>query len=196
MNLTDSPINPGRLRLAGCLAMLNALLTIPWFIMTFVIAGKEGLLPKLADAVMQVSSTFIFVYTTVMLRTLLNRRYAFHLTDRFIDWLVKANIVLTAVSLIGIISPDVASSAGTFALILIVPLGVIQILFGLKLQQLPSDLEGLLRPYCYLTMATGLCLASIVMLPVGIITGAISDIMLGTIFFQTITMGRTIDTQA
>jgi hypothetical protein len=177
-------INLTSFRVAGWLAMANAFLTIPWFIMTFFLASKEGLWPRLADVCMQLVSAFIFIYTVITLRTLLNRNHSFHDTDRLIEWMVKANVVITAVSLIGLASPAVASSAGTLAAILIIPLGVLQLFFGLKLQQLPSDNAPLVRPYSYLNIATGFCLATIVMIPLGVVVGAIADIMLGTILLQ------------
>lgn len=171
-------------RIAGWMAMVNAFLTIPWIIMTFFIAEKAGLWPRLADAAMQLASAAIFIYTIITLRTLLHRSYSFHDTDRLIEWMIKANLVVTTVSLIGNISTSVASAAGTVAVILIVPLGVLQLFFGLKLQQLQTESSLLFRPYSYLNIATGFCLATIIMIPLAIVVGAIADIMLATILLQ------------
>lgn len=185
-----------RYRMAGTLAMFNALLTIPWLIMTFFLTEKEGLWFKVAEIFMQSSSTFIFVFTSWTLMKFLKQVHGFNLVDRYILMLIKANVVLMAVSIIGVAFPAIASGTGVLAMVLIIPLGVIQILFGLKLQQLPSDLGGLLRPYCYLNIVTGFSMAAIILLPLGILTGAIADIMLGTIFFQVAGSGRLIDTKA
>ena len=184
-----------RYRLAGTLAMLNALLTIPWFIVTFLLTDREWAWLKLAEAFMQTSSVLIFIFTSLSLKKLLNIAHGFHETDRHILWLIKLNFVLLAVSLTGLISPSFASSAGIVSLLFVVPLGVVQLLLGVKLQKLPSDLGGLLRPYCYLNMVTGFSLAAIILLPLGILTGAIADIMLGTIFFQSAVPGRLVDTE-
>jgi hypothetical protein len=46
-----------------------------------------------------------------------------------------------------------------------------------KLLKLPDDLGGMLKPFCYANMATGIFLASIVLIPLGILTSAISDLM-------------------
>jgi len=45
-------------------------------------------------------------------------------------------------------------------------------------------------------MITGFSLAAIILLPLGILTGSIADIMLGTIFFQAAASGTLIDTKA
>jgi hypothetical protein len=68
---------------------------------------------------------------------------------------------------------------------MIAAVGIGQIFLGLRLLRLPADLQGLQKPYCYLNIATGCFLASVYLFPVGILTGSIADVMLGTIFFQT-----------
>lgn len=187
---------PLRFRLAGLLAMLNALLAIPWFILTLSLAEKSDPWTKLAEVSMMLLSTILFVYIIVTLRTLVNRRYAFHAADQLILWQIKLNLIALAVSLVGIAVPDIASTANILALVLVVPMGILQLMFGQRLLQLPADLNGLLRPYCYLNMAAGFFLASIVLIPLGILAGAISDIMLGTIFFQAVPPRPIIDTEA
>ncbi|GAM11293.1 hypothetical protein OR1_03604 [Geobacter sp. OR-1] len=189
-------VNSPRYRLAGTLAMINALLTIPWFIMTFLLTEKGGVWPKVAEILMQTSSTFIFVFISLALKKLLNNVHDFHATDRYIMWLIKANIVLTAISVVGVVLPSFASSVGVLTLIFVIPMGILQLIFGLKLLQLPGDLGGLHRPYCYLNIITGFSLAAIILLPLGIFSGAVADIMLGTIFFQMASHGTLIDTEA
>ena len=188
--------SPPRYRLAGSLAMVNALLTIPWVIMTFFLQDRDLLVMKILNALLMTASTGIFVYTSLTLRKLLNTGHSFTDADRYLLLMIKAGVVLTFISLLETALPAFASAAGTLALFLIVPLGIVQILFGLKLQNLPSELGGLRRPYCYLNIFTGFCFASILLMPVGIITGAITDIMLGTIFFQESKTGRLINTEA
>lgn len=194
-SVTES-LTPARFRLAGLLAMLNALLAIPWFILTLSLAEKSEPWTKLAEASMMLLSTTLFIYIIVTLRTLVNRRYAFHAADQLILWQIKLNLIALAVSLVGIAVPDTASTANILALVLVVPMGILQLMFGQRFLQLPADLNGLLRPYCYLNMAAGFCLASVVLIPLGILAGAISDIMLGTIFFQSLPPRPTIDTEA
>jgi hypothetical protein len=47
-----------------------------------------------------------------------------------------------------------------------------------------GNLGGLLKPFCYLNMATGVCVASLMLILVGVVLSAISDLMLATIFFN------------
>jgi hypothetical protein len=62
--------------------------------------------------------------------------------------------------------------------------GIVQIQLGFKLLKLENNLGGLLKPFCYMNMATGICVASIVLILVGAVVSAISDLMLATIFFN------------
>jgi hypothetical protein len=192
---SPSPTN-ARLRIAGSLAMFNAFLTIPWVIITYFLTERKGLIFKSAELLMQSASTLMFIYTVLTLQRLLNQRYSFNEIDGFIGWMIKVNLLLTAVSIVGVAGgPEVAEPAGILALILVVPLGVIQLVMGLRLLRLSDDPKSLFRAYGYLNLATGFCLATIIMIPVGIFSGAVADIMLGTIFFQAASPGQVIDTK-
>lgn len=170
---------------AGWLAMTSAVLTIPWFILTFFLTEQKGVAAKAAEAAMLVAGTALTVYLLVTLRRLLHERYGFRQADLPIGLLIKANIVSAAVSLLGLALTQLESALGVFGIIMVVVVGILQIAFGLKLRQLPDTLQGLHKPYCYLNIITGCCLVAFILIPMGILTGAIADVMLGTIFFQT-----------
>ena len=169
---------------AGWLAMTSAALTIPWVILTFFLTEHKGVAAKAAEAAMLVAGTALTVYLLVTLQRLLHERYGFRQADLPIGLLVKASIVSAAVSLVGLAFTQLESALGVFGIIMVVVVGILQIAFGLKLRQLPDTLQGLHKPYCYLNIITGVCLVAFILIPVGILAGAIADVMLGTIFFQ------------
>ncbi len=175
-------ISSRRLIFAGWLAMTSALVTIPWLILSFLL-DKNEVWVKVAEGALLVGSTALFVYTFLTLRGLLHR-HAFSATDRPIALLIQANVVATVVNLLALVSPSLADGAGVIGIGLVVAIGVFHVLFGLRLFQFPDDLGGLHRPYCYLNMITGICLAALVLLPVGILSSAVADVMLGTVFFR------------
>ena len=53
---------------AGWLAMASAVLTIPWFILTFFLADKKGLATKGTEAAMLAVGTALTVYLLLALR--------------------------------------------------------------------------------------------------------------------------------
>jgi len=173
-----------RLKTAGYLAMISALLTLPWLLFTLNIADRNDPAIKAAEVSMLVVGLALLVYLLLTFQHLLHRRYAFHHADKTISLLIQAAIIQTAASLLGLAVPELAAAVRLFVFIMIVIAGILHMMFGIWLLQLPASLGGMHRPYCYLNIVTGFALATILLLPLGILTSCIVDVMLGTIFLQ------------
>jgi hypothetical protein len=173
-----------RLTCSGWLAMTSAVLVIPWLLLSFVPLDRSGVCSRIAQGVLVTAGTALTVYLLVTLRRLLHERHAFSAADSAISFLVTVNLVSAAASLLVAAAPRLETALDPFGLILAVVGGLCQVMFGIKLLRLPDSLGGLRRPYCYLNVVTGLCLATIVLLPLGMAASAVADVMLGTIFFQ------------
>ena len=181
------------LRRAGWLAMVSAISTLPLFWWSVTIRADKNLSERITEAAIQVAGTALFVILSLLFRRLLRQRHRFHGVDRIIDLLIISNLLIGVLSLIGTAVPALAESVGMVLVPVAVAMGILQARFGYLLLALPVDLGGLRTPYAYLNMVAGICLASIVLVPVAIIAGAIADVMLGTIFFQS---ARSISTTA
>ena len=173
-----------RLTTAGWLAMASAALTVPWIVLTFSLAGGVGEGVKAAEICLLVSGTALLVYLLLTLRRLLQEKFSFRAADGIMALLIKVNIVSAAVSVFGFAVPSLEGSVGVFGIVMVVLIGILQGMFGFRLLSLPADLQGLHKPYCYLNIVTGVCTAVVVLLPLGVVASAVSDVMLGTIFFQ------------
>jgi hypothetical protein len=57
-------------------------------------------------------------------------------------------------------------------------------MFATRLLRLSGNLYGLLKPFSYTQIVSGMCLITVFLLPVGIIAGAVADVILGVIFFR------------
>jgi hypothetical protein len=172
------------LTVAGWLAMANAALTVPWVVLTFIIVGKEGRMVKVAENLFLVVGTGLYVYLLVTLRRFLAEKCAFHEADTIVMLLITANVVSVTVGVLGSAFPGLEDSLTNLGIIMVVVLGILQAIFGAKLLRVTDDLKGLHKPYCYLNILTGASTAMIVLLSIGVLSGAIADVMLGTIFFQ------------
>ena len=175
-----------RLKMAGYLAMASALMTLPWFMFTFKLANRNDPAIRAIEASMLVGGVALLVYLLLTFQQLLHRRYAFHHADKTISLLIQAAVTQTAASLLGLAIPELAAAVRMFGFIMVVIVGILHMMFGIWLLQLPASLGGMHRPYCYLTIVTGFSFASIMLLPVGMLTGSIADVMLGTIFLQAV----------
>lgn len=172
------------LKIAGSFAMASAFLTLPMTLYAFMLEGRSDLYANEILTFMQTAGTLIFVTIILYLKRLLNVFCHYHDTDQSIGLMVMASIV-TGILTIGMFSfPTLKEGLGTAVIAALVVQGVVQIRFALTLRKLPVNLGGLLVPFCYANLATGILLASVILIPLSIPVSALSDLMLGTIFFN------------
>jgi hypothetical protein len=169
---------------AGWLAMASAFASIPLTYLSFRLEGSAD--PAATDIQLgiQLAGMVLYVAITLLLRRLLNIRFSFHDTDRSIALMVMANVVASLVAAVALFFPHARETLEIVALAIVAFQGVAQVRFGYRLLGLRDNLDGMLRPFCYLNMATGICIASVILLVVGVVVSSLSDLMLGTIFFH------------
>jgi hypothetical protein len=164
--------------------MSSAVLSIPFLILSYYLSDGDILYAPYFQAIMQLVGLVIFTCLTWFLKKLLNTLHSFHDTDNYIDFLIMTNLFAGIAAIAGMFLPPWEKALDWFSLLQIAAFGVAQIIFGIKLLKLPDTLNGMLRPFCIITIITGLFISTVVLLPLGVVTGAIADVMLGTIFFQ------------
>lgn len=180
-----------KLRWAGLLAMTSAVLGIPFMILSYYLNDRDDLLAHALQATTYLVGLFLFIYLASFLKRLLNTRHSFYDVDNYIDFLITTNLIMVMAGIAGLFLPALEEPLNLFSILLIIAFGVAHILFGFKLLKLSDSLKGMLKPYCFFTIATGVLISSIVLIPFGVITGAITDVMLGTIFFQAVVKPET-----
>ncbi|MRR06288.1 MAG: hypothetical protein EG828_05000 [Deltaproteobacteria bacterium] len=172
------------LRLAGFLAMASAVLSIPLLLLSHHFYQNDAQGYTLFLTLIQLVGLFLFIYLNSFLKKFLNLRFAFHETDNYIDFLITITVFLTLASIGALYLPTLAEPLELFSLLLLVSFGVGQLLFGIKLFSVPDSLQGMLKPFCLFAILTGLLIATLILLPLASLTGALADVMLGTIFFR------------
>ena len=145
------------------------------------------------QTVVQIFGTLLFVAIVLMLKRFLNACFNFKNVDRNIYLMVIAEVVAGVLIIAGLYSTPLKESIGDVVLTILVVQGIIQVQFGFKLLKLPDELGGMLKPFCYTNILTGVLLASIVLIPLGIVASAISDLMLATIYLNMSRLLRTVD---
>ena len=68
--------------------------------------------------------------------------------------------------------------------VLYITFGLLTITFGVVLLKLRDDLYGLLRPYVFATIGSGVCGATLILAPVGKLAAAVAYVTLGMIFLR------------
>jgi hypothetical protein len=173
------------LKTAGWLAMASAFASIPLTYFSFQLdgsadSGATGILVGI-----QLVGMILYVAIALFLRRLLNARFTFHDTDRSIDLMIVLNVAASVIAVVATCLSHVKEKEALeiAALAIVAFQGLVQVRFGVRLLRLQDSLDGMLKPFCYLNMATGICMASVVLMLVGVLVSSISDLMLGTIFF-------------
>jgi hypothetical protein len=180
----DATVLPN-LKLAGYLSIASAILTIPMFAMTFFLASQPDSASKLLAMVLTGAGMILFIFIFLSLKGLLNVRYGFHDTDIYINMLIWLNAVSLALTFLQLF-PASEKLAEVAPLVLSVLSGIVLIIFAVKLLRLPDTLHGMLKPFAYATLATGVCFATIVLFAIGLLASILSDIFLGVIFLHAV----------
>jgi hypothetical protein len=171
-----------RLETAGWLGMASAVLTIPLVLAELSAQADET---RLLRDLLGLITTGISVYLYLTLRELLQVRFAFHEVDTAIVFLVAMSIALFALSLLAHVATrplsetllGLAFTTGAAAA------GGGLIIFALRLLRLQDRLYGYLRPYAFANIALGVCLASVILIPLGIVASVVADTFMALIFF-------------
>ncbi len=69
-------------------------------------------------------------------------------------------------------------------MVALIVFGILSIMFATRLLRLSGNLYGLLKPFSYTQIICGICFITIILFPVGVIAGAVADVILGVILFR------------
>jgi hypothetical protein len=152
--------------------------------MSWFLEKMEGAGAKISQTILMVVGLGLFLYIISSLKKLLNFRFQFRDVNSYISWLIWGNVILATLGLLSLGSRGLEWAMGILSIIAYIVLGILAILFAKRLLRLPGNLYGLLKPFCYMTIASGICLIIFFLLPAGILAGAVADAILGVIFFR------------
>jgi len=171
--------------LAGWLSILQAVIILPrvgvdLFVEHMTLSGY-GILQLIIG--FHVVSKLLGIYVLFMFRRLLNERHSFHNADTLINALIccyAAAVIIGAVDLV--LNPQ-------FSVMIALPIiyglsSLISIAYAIRLLKLESNLSGLLKPYVYSTIASGVCGVTIVLGEYGRPIFMVSLILLGMILIR------------
>ena len=187
-----------RYKIAGWLSIFVAIIFVPKFIANIIIEVIAQRLHfpgiYMLDAFFMIILTVIYVYLLVTFRYLLNERFNFY----DVDFLITISYWCLILSSSIIVLDDIFKTMGiighsfsTLKIIMFVSffsvffiMGIVSILFAIKLLRLKGDLFGMLKVYVYTTIAGGVCLVSIVLFPLSLVIVVASYILEGMIFLR------------
>jgi hypothetical protein len=185
--MTDTQTD--RYSLAGWLAIVSAVLLVPEIglavFLGFISSGLDILV-----APIHIVNLAIGIYILYVFRRLLNQQFHFRATDVLITVLILVNVVFFFVGLLELAVNTIGLALlsehelSLVTMVLFVPFSLLTIVFGVVLLKLKDDLFGLLKPYAYTTIASGVCGATIILAPIGLLAAVAALVMLGMIFLR------------
>jgi len=191
-------MNNKRYKLAGWLSIFVAIIFMPKFIVNIVfeVIAQRLHFPGIYmfDAFIIILLTMIYVFLLLTFRLLLNERFNFFEVDNLIIITIWCLIVSNFIVILDDIFKTLGILGSEFSPLKIILfilffsvfflLGIISILFAVKLLRLKGDLFGMLKVYVYTTIAGGVCLVSIVLFPLSLIIVVATYILEGIIFLR------------
>jgi hypothetical protein len=133
-----------------------------------------------------VVGNLVGIYVLFMFRQLLNERHSFHNVDKLINALIFCYAAAPLIGAAGLVLDPQLSSMNALTIIygIYVLSGLISIVYAIRLLKLESNLSGLLKPYVYSTIASGVCGATLVLGGFGSVIFMVSLILLGMILIR------------
>lgn len=133
--------------------------------------------------------SLLYVYILYSFRRLLREQYSFHGADTIIPvfaWFSLAGELIDKSSeMIGLLHPALKwYLTGLRILLIIIPIGIIMIMYGLRMLKMGDASPQILKLYSYSLVGTGICMVSVILLPFAFILGLAMDILLGLMFFS------------
>ena len=184
-------ITKERLHVAGWLSIINSAVIFPSFVIALLrIVIQRFTQLQVPLLILSFISLGLFIYIFLSLRRLLNSRFNFHHADVYISALIWITIIS---SIIGLLSSLIESEllpavvsvlTGILPVLTGILLGIICIVFAIRILRLSEDLFGLLRPFSYLLIARGVCLMTVILGVLLPIIEVILYIILAMVFFR------------
>jgi hypothetical protein len=181
---------------AGWMAIAGAILTLPLMgmgIVLDVISKKVSTIHPLFPILyvgLGIAQAGLVIYAFYRFKSYLNERHQFHRTDALIMVIVAGAIVITTIGLTGKLFSSLGAPTPVLlgfiaGLVVIgVPLGILSVIFGITLLDLQDNLGGYLKPYAFLNIIAGVCFATFILAPLGLLIDAVANVILGMIFLR------------
>ncbi len=182
-----------RFSTAGWLAIAGAIMVLPLMvsalILDIVYQKTSYMNPFIATLFLGFNVTQIafVLFAFYRFKAYLNEVLQFRKTDLLILIIIAGMIVLSAIGITGRIvawmgAPD-EIKAIFVALIASfgIPLGILSVVFGIKILDIQDCTSRLLRPYAWLNIAGGVCFATFILAPFGMLLASAGDVLMGLI---------------
>jgi len=175
-------MNSSELTLAGYAAITQAAILIPSLLISLFpdLMGLNSI-----KIFFDIFTLVIFVYITLM-QINLYEEFDFYEVNKLLWITIVLSVLATFLNFYEASHLSVRSGIGLgiLAVIIACVYGVVMIVIGIKLQNCKHKLHGLLKYFSYSHIGTGICLATIILIPLSFLVMIALSIIQGMIFFR------------
>ena len=181
--LATGPASP-KLRLCGWLSLLYTFLLIPLFVLGFLEGMTEQSVGyKVSGYALELISMTIWVYFFLTFKQFINARFNFYSANNNFNLLITLTVASTLLTIVITAIMGVSETAGFIDLAVLVIAGVVMILLGRKLLKIEQEYKHL-KLYAWLTLITGICSVTIILVLLVIPIVIASGVVLMLLFFH------------
>lgn len=182
--MSTSALNEQSLNLAGWLSVIFAVLHIPYTIYVVLVdITEQNVLSVYLTGVLDTILLAMYVYVMIIFRRLLNQKASFHDLDTLITILIWATIAVWFFGLVTL--PFIGSeSLAIAAVVFLILLGILTVVYGVKLLSCDDALFGHLKMLAYLNIAGGILAGSVVLAVIAPIATAAAAVVAALVFFK------------
>ena len=186
--MSEQKLTYSHLRLAGWLAIVSAIITLPVFMLSIVAYipdwADQSRLLGFVNTLLYIVHAGMYAYILLTFRDYLRLHSRFTQVGMLINIIVAVNVVSAVLQVLAFIFSDFTAVSSTLSFLLLFPFGIVTIVLGLRLFRLKDALFGLRNPLCYLLIFTGVAITSVILLIPGILLGLVLDVLLGIVLIR------------
>lgn len=174
------------MKTAAWICFLSAAITLPLVVIDIALAliGQNKPVFQVILTFLSLLTLALFVFIYYWFMKMLNDKYGFDKVNGLISFFILLQVLTTVVNSVSTLFPKDNIIIGAFVITVLIVTGILLILLGVKLLKLEYSFDGLLKPFCYINIATGICLLSVLLIPLALLGSIASDIFLGMIFLH------------
>jgi hypothetical protein len=188
-------MNEKRFITAGWLAVSGAVLVLPVLLCGIVIdimfqKGNQSIPFAAVFLLVSLSQSALVIFAFYRFKAYLNELHNFHKTDFLMIAIVIGGIAITSVATIARVASWAGNPGDTqfvfIALFLLIgiPLGVLSVIFGIKLLELNDSGMAFMKPYAYLNIVSGVLLVTFFLAPIAFLVGGVADLLMGLMMLR------------
>jgi len=192
MNIFDNK------NIAGWTSIASALVTIPVIVISMYSGYTEGINGEKNSIIttldMTINSIYLLIFVIIFInfKNLLNSDLEITSLDLMITLVIGSNVLITSLSIISMPFQALNNIVGVISVIFLIPYGILHTVFGIKIMKLDNELFGWRKSFSIFTIFTGISTATVILIPLGLITSMVSDVLLALIFFSSIKKTNTL----